>query len=217
MNTLNRIVVACLLLIGAILCCVLLVGGKWVIPPVAQQLTALAATLESAKWYEAVGVGAGIALVVDIVLILVFILEVRPPKRKFIRAEKAAGGEVQVSIASIAERLKHEVGALPGVLSAKPKVMGRRGGVVVHLEVNIAAGLDVTVQAEQVVETARRVVEEKMGLKMARLPKVHVRTVTYPHAAVEMRRPSEPEPPPVPPLPPIEVMEPPPAPPEEVD
>ncbi len=216
MNTFNRVVVASLLVIAAMLCCVLLVGGKWVIPAAAQQLTALAGSLESAKWYEAVGVGAGIALVVDLVLILLIILEVRPPKRKFIRADKAAGGEVQVSIASIADRLKHEVGALPGVLAAKPKVTGRRGGVVVHLEVDMAAGLDVTSQAEQVVETARQVVEEKMGLKMARLPKVHVRTVAYPHAAVERRRPSEPEPAPAPP-PPIEAVELPPAPPEEMD
>jgi hypothetical protein len=216
MNTFNRVVVVSLLVIVTMLCCVLLVGGKWVLPAVAEQLGAWADSLDQVQPYVAAGVGAAIAFVVDLILILLIILEVRPPKRKFIRADKAAGGEVQVSIASIADRLKHEVGALPGVLSAKPKVMGKRGGVVVHLEVDMAAGLDVTLQAEQVVETARRVVEEKMGLKMARLPKVHVRTVAYPHAAVERRRPSEPEPAPAPP-PPIEVVELPPAPPEEMD
>jgi hypothetical protein len=215
MNTFNRVVVACLLLIGAMLCCVLLVGGKWVLPALADQLGMWADSLDQVQPYVAAGVGAAIAFVVDLVLILLFILEVRPPRRKFIRAEKAAGGEVQVSIASIAERLKHEVGALPGVLSAKPKVLGRRGGVVVYLEVDMAAGLDVTSQAEQIVETARQVVEERMGLKMARLPKVHVRTVAYPHTAVERRRPSEPEPAPAPAPPPIQVVELPPAPPEE--
>ena len=36
-----------------------------------------------------------------------------------------------------------------------------------------------------------------MGLKMATLPKVQVRTVPYPKGAVAKRRPSEPEPVPV--------------------
>jgi len=40
------------------------------------------------------------------------------------------------------------------------------------------------------VETARRVVEEKMGLKLARPPKVNLRVVPYPKAP---KAPAEPK------------------------
>jgi hypothetical protein len=123
--------------------------------------------------------GVILAFVVDFILVLLIIMEMRRPKVKFIRVEKAAGGEVQVSVASIVDRLKHEVDALPGVLKVKPHVAGRRGGVAVKLEVDIAAGLDVPVQAGQIVETVRQAVEEKMGLTMAKTPKVNLRTVPY--------------------------------------
>ncbi|MBN1977271.1 MAG: hypothetical protein JW918_07710, partial [Anaerolineae bacterium] len=145
--------------------------------------------------------GVILALVVDFILVLLIIMEMRPPKVKFIRVEKAAGGEVQVSVASIVDRLRHEVDALPGVLKVSPHVSGRRGGVAVKLDVDIAAGLDVPVQAGQIVETVRQAVEEKMGLKMAKSPKVDLRTVPYPQRIVSNTHVEEKKRPPAEPLP----------------
>ncbi len=51
---------------------------------------------------------------------------------------------------------------------------------MVELDVETAAGVDVPEEATRIVETARRVVEEKMGLKLARPPKVNLRAVPYP-------------------------------------
>jgi uncharacterized alkaline shock family protein YloU len=198
MNAFNRIVVVVLLVVLTVLCCALSVGAKWIVPPAADQMTMWAEGLEDAGPLTTVGVGAAIGLAPVLVLVFLFILEVRPRRRRFIRAEKSTGGQVEVSILSIADRLRHEVNGLPGVLSVKPKVSGRRRGVEVRLDVDIAAGLDVPPQAEQVVETVRQVVEEKMGLKMATLPKVHVRTVPYPKTPVMKSRPSAPEPEPEP-------------------
>ena len=181
MNGINRIVVVVLLIVAMVACCILLVGSRWVLPALARQLTALIGALEGLdQWYERELPGAVIASAIGFVLILLLIIELRRPKLKFIQAEKVTGGEVQVSVASIADRLRYEVNALPGVLRVRPKVSGKRKGVVVELDVDIAAGLDVPLQAEQIVEVARRVVEEKMGLKMTRSPKVNVRAVPYP-------------------------------------
>jgi hypothetical protein len=180
MNTVNRVVIVVLLAVLAILCCVLSIGAKWIAPAIAEQLSVLAGSLGGMSPVTAVVVGAGIGLASVFVLTCLIILEVRPIKRKFIRVEKAAGGEVEVSVTSIVNRLKHEINALPGVLGVKPSVSGSRGGVVIHLQVDIAAGLDLPVQADQIVEAARKVVEEKMGLKMPRKPKVSLRTVPYP-------------------------------------
>lgn len=198
MNTFNRIVVVVSLIVLIVSSCALSVAAKWIVPPAAEQMTMWAEGLEGAASITTVGVGAAIGLAPVLVLVLLLVLEVRPRRRRFIRAEKTTGGQVEISVASIADRLRHEVNSLPGVLSVKPKVWGRRRGVEVRLDVDMAAGLDVPPQAEQIVETVRQVVEEKMGLKMARLPRVQVRTVPYPTGAVVKRRPSKPKPEPEP-------------------
>ena len=194
MNTFNRIVMVVSLVVLTVLCCALSVGARWIVPPAAEQMTMWAEALEDANLATTIWMGSAIGLAPVLVLALLLVLEVRPRRRRFIRAEKSTGGHVEVSIVSIADRLKHEVNSLPGVLSVKPKVSGRRRGVEVRLDVDMAAGLDVPPQAERIVETVRQVVEERMGLKMATLPKVHVRTVPYPQGAVVKRRPSQPEP-----------------------
>jgi hypothetical protein len=209
MKTVNRIIVVALLVVSTMLCCVLFAGAKWVVPALADQLNHLAKSIESAPWYQVVIPGVVLAFVVDFILVLLIIMEMRQPKVKFIHVEKAAGGEVEVSIASIADRLKHEVDALPGVLKVSPRVSGSRGGVAIHLDVDIAAGLDVPVQAGQIVETVRQAVEEKMGLKMAKTPKVKLRTVPYPQKTVLSDRAEENNRPPAEPkkLPPIGLEE----------
>jgi hypothetical protein len=180
MNTLNRLIVIALLVTATMLCCVLLAGAKWVIPALANQLHELSKSLNNAPEYQVIVIGAILAFIVDAVLVLLIIFEIRQPRINFIRVEKVAGGEVKVSVKSIVDRLKHEIDALHGVLSAKPRVSRKRDGIAVHLQADIAAGLDVPAQAEQIVETAREVIEERLGLKLARAPKVSLRTVPYP-------------------------------------
>ncbi|HEY67659.1 MAG TPA: alkaline shock response membrane anchor protein AmaP [Thermoflexia bacterium] len=180
MNAVNRILVVVLLLIAIPLCTILLVLPIPVLEAIGGQLTALIDFLSRLQWYVRVPLGILFALTLDVIFILLIILEVRRPTPKAIRVEKAAGGEVQISVASIADRLKYEVDQLPGILRSKAKVSARRKGVVVELDVETAAGVDVPERAEQIVETARRVVEEKMGLKLARPPKVNLRAVPYP-------------------------------------
>jgi hypothetical protein len=180
MNTLNRIIVLALLAVATVLCCVLLAGARWVIPVLVDQLGLLSNFIESAPLGQVVAPGIILACVSSVVLALLIVIELYRPRAKFVHVEKASGGEVQVSIASIVDRLRHEVEALPGVLRTKPHVSGGREGVAIHLQVDIVAGLDVPAQAAQIVETAQQVVEEKMGLKMARVPKVSLCTVAYP-------------------------------------
>ena len=180
MNTVNRVLVVVMLLMAMALCTIVLVAPMRVLTAVAQQSMALVEFLTSMRAVARVGLGILFAAVLDIILVLVLIAEVRRPAQKAIRVKKAAGGEVQVSMNSIADRLRYEVDQLQSVLRTKPKVTAKRDGVVVELEVETAANVDVPEKAQQIVETARRVVEESMGLKLARPPKVNLRAVPYP-------------------------------------
>jgi hypothetical protein len=196
MNTVNRTLVIILLLVAMLLCSITLAVPVRTLDAAARQATALADFIRQYErptpaWIGRVAVCGLFALALDIVIVLLLIAELRRPRPKAIRVEKAAGGEVQVSVASIADRLKHEVDQLPSVLRSKSKVSGKRGGVVLELDVETAAGIDVPVKAEQIVETARQVVEEKMGLKMARPPKVNMRSVPYPRTPSVYVKPEE--------------------------
>ncbi len=189
MNTVNRVVMVILLLVAMVLCTVSLLVPVPVFDAVTQQSAALVEYLKSLTWYARLFWGIIFALTLDVIFGLFFFLEVRRPKSKAIRAEKAAGGEVQVSVASIADRLRYEIDQLPGVLRVKSKVSAKRGGVVIELDVETVAEINVPEKAGQIVEKARQVMEEKMGLKLARPPKVNL------HAVPHTGAPSSPPPP----------------------
>lgn len=200
MNTVNRIVVVVVLVLAAILCCVVLAGARWVIPALANQLDLLAKAIENAPWYQIVLPGVILALVIDFVLLLFIVLEVRPPKAQFIRVERAAGGEVELNASSIVDRLRQEVDALPGVINARPKITTKRNGVVVHLKADVTGGSDLPIQGERIASKIREVIEDTIGVKMAKVPKVSLRTVPPPRVApprqpaeVKKRPPAEPE------------------------
>jgi hypothetical protein len=157
----------------------MLAGARWVIPLLANQMDSLAGFVTNAPWYQIVLPGVILAFVLDVVLVLFIVLEVRPPRARFIRVEKAAGGEVELNASSIVDRLKQEVDVLPGIISAKPKITTKRDGIMVHLQADVAEGSDLPTQGELIASTIREVIEDTIGLKMARAPKVSLRTVSY--------------------------------------
>ncbi len=192
MNAVNRIVIVILLLISIVLCSTLLAFPVRSLDAVAQWSTAQADSIRqyerlSFQWFVRVGLGVLFALTLDVIFGLLIFFEVRRPKVKTIRVEKGAGGEVQVSVASIADRLQYEIDQLPGVLGVKSKASAKRGGVVLELDVETVSEINVPEQAGQIVEKARQVMEEKMGLKLARPPKVNLRAV--PHTGAPSRPP----------------------------
>lgn len=124
------------------------------------------------------------AMFVDVLLVGLLILEIRGPAKRTIRVKKVGGGEVVVTSESLAERLQYHLDQLADVVSVKVKVTPRGGGV--DLQVSIQTGADVNVpeKAEQVLEVTRQVVEDKMGLALARKPRVNIHAMPMPGLAV---------------------------------
>ena len=198
MNTLNRIVIVLGLLVLMVVCSVSLVAPLRVFSFVESQAGAFVEFLDDLRDFVRLGGGILFALVVDIILVLVLILEVRRPKRKAIRVQKAAGGEVMIRVDSIAERLEYELDQMPSVLNVKADISAKGGGVAVVLDVNAAAGINVPEKADEIVEKTTSVIEDNLGLKIARPPKVNMRVVPHPKGlrpVESQRRPSPVEPP----------------------
>ncbi|HET89999.1 MAG TPA: hypothetical protein ENN99_04550 [Chloroflexi bacterium] len=183
MNTLNRIVMVILLLVAIVLCTLALVIPVSVLEVVETQAGTMADNLDRQPWYVLLPVGVLIALVLDVGLAFLIFLELRRPSRRSIRVEKTDGGEVMITVDSIADRLRYEVDRLPSVLRARPQVSGKRGGVIVEMDVETATGVQVPETSAQVLNLAHRVVEEDMGLKLAHPPKINLRVMPYPKTA----------------------------------
>ena len=177
MNTFNRVVLVILLLAAMVLCSFVFVVPVQALRVLAQQADGVADFFARVRPVVRLPVGILLALIVDLVGILLIVLEVRRPATRSISVEQVSGGEVTLSIASIADQVKAEVNQLPEVLQARPKVTAKRKGVMVALDAKIAAEAGVPGKAEKIVETIRRVVEEKMGLKLAGAPKVNIEAV----------------------------------------
>ncbi len=200
MNAANRVVVVVLLLVGMVLCSVLLIVPGPAFGWIAGGFDSLAGyfgrfDVDSASWVYQLSAGICLAAVLNFILILLIVLEVRRPKSRSIRVEKASGGEVLISTDLIADRLRYEIDQLPDVLRVRPKVCARRKGVAVQLYVETAAGIDVPEKAERIVAMTRVVLEDRLGLKLARDPFVHLKAIQYPRVTTTPVKQDAPSPP----------------------
>jgi len=182
MNTLNRVVIVILLLVAVVVCTLSLVMPTRVLTTITQQSDLLVDFLSRLRPVVRVTLGIIFALTLDLILLLAILFEVRRPRPKKIQVKETSGGEVTMNAASIADRLEYEIDMLPGALQSKPKVSAKRGGVVIEVDVEMAAELNAPQQAERIVQTTQNVVEQEMGLELAHPPKINLRAVRQPKA-----------------------------------
>jgi hypothetical protein len=113
---------------------------------------------------------------------LILYLEVRRPPRKRVRIQKVSGGEAQLAVESIEQRLEYRVDQLADVIKVMPKVKPHRASVDVVLNVETVPDVDVPMKTDEVCQIARDVVEERMGLKLGKI-KVNISHAPYPEGA----------------------------------
>ena len=124
------------------------------------------------------------ALFLDILLFTLLVLEMRGPAKRTIRIKRVGGGEVVVTTESIAERLQYHIDQVADVVSVKALVKPRGGSVDLDLQVQAGADINVPEKAEQILQVAKQVVEDKMGLVLADKPRVHIHVMPTPALAV---------------------------------
>ena len=180
MNTVNRILVVLGVLAALVVCTALFLVPLPILRAVAQGVTGLARALEGVRPVVRIGLGILFALAWVVICVLFLILELRRPRPKMVRLERVGGGEVEVSLGTVAEHIAYEVDQLSGVVRARPRVSVRRGGVVVEIDVDSAGDVEVPARAAQVIDVVKRVVEEKVGVKLAGPPKVRLRAAPVP-------------------------------------
>lgn len=192
MNQFNRIVVTLLLL-----ALIPIVTAGLIVPHEAIQLLRDGLDQFERQWDPAASteqllIGVGLALLIDVLLVLALYLQVRRPMVHAVPMQQVKGGQAQVAVDSVVDRLEYHIDRLPGVLEVEPKIAARRRGVEVTLEVETAAEVNMPTKIEEISAVARRVIEDEMGLKLRGKPKINLRMVAYPERP-EFDRVEEPD------------------------
>jgi hypothetical protein len=182
MNVLNRLVVIALLVIIITLTSVTVIVPQKTFEVVEKSFGWMrqnAADYQVNDWalYAVGRVIIGGAIII-LCLILLW-LELRRPRKKSIRVQKLAGGEAQITVDSIAQRLAYNVDQLPDVIKVSPHISGRARGVDVDLHLETSPDIDVPMKTEEVLQVAREVMVERMGLKAGKI-QVKIKHAPFP-------------------------------------
>ncbi len=179
MNTLNRVVVILMLLVAIPLCNVLLITPLELARLLQAASGAVIGTLSQIRPEVRYGLGILLALALDTLLILWLLFEIRPPRR-IVRVPAVSGAIVAVAVDSIRDRLKYHLDQLAGVIEVHPQVIPYRDGLRVELDVLTTPEVEVPSKAQEVLQMARMVVEDQMGLRLHGQPVVRIRHAPYP-------------------------------------
>ena len=188
MNVLNRILVVLGLLIALPLGMAMCIAPIPILGAVGQSLEGLVSWLNTTPGWSRLLLGILFALAWMVICLLLLVLELRRPPRRLVRVERVDGGAVEVSLKTVTDHIAYELEQLPGVLRARSQASVRRNAVAVEVEVETAGDVEIPAQASQIVDVVRRVVEEKVGVRLAQPPQVRLRATPAPAV---VRRPVE--------------------------
>ncbi len=123
-----------------------------------------------------------LALIVFVPSMVLLLLELWRPAPDSIRISKVSGSEARLSKQAVAQSLMYYIDALPGVVRVRPRLVTSTKAVDVRLDVETTPDVDVRAKTDEIMRTARNVVEQKLGLKLRRMH-VQIHHATYARVA----------------------------------
>ncbi len=123
---------------------------------------------DASAWMYA---GARLGLAVGGLIIFGGLLwaELRPTRPKTLRVQTQNGSRAEVMADSVARRLAWQIDQLADVVSVTPQVTARGRAVDVLLDLQTAPEVDVPMKTDEVVNCAREVIVERIGLQPGKI------------------------------------------------
>lgn len=149
-------------------------------------------------------VGIVFALIADLVLVLLIVLEVRPQRRRYLHVQQVAGGLAHINTDSVVKLLQHRLAALPGVAKVTPHVWAKGRRVAVRVDVGVSPEVRIPNVAAKMIEDIQRALTEELGLEIAGQPEVRVTVVSLSGTQLPPTAEPAPQPPEIPPAVPEE-------------
>ncbi len=210
MSTINRVIIVVALLALMALLTAVCVLPHIILTNVGQWLVDLGRYFNGVQPALRLVLGVLLALFLNIVILLLIFLEVRPEHRRFIRVQQVTGGMATISTDSITQQVTYKLDPIPGVLKVSPKINAKGDKVRAVVDVEVAAGSDVPDLATQLMEAVKTVLTDSLGLQVYGQPEVRIKVAASPTPVVKKPQPKPEKPAPemprqVPPEKPIEV------------
>jgi hypothetical protein len=183
MNVFNRLVIVVLVLALIVLTAIIVIepGGVLGTTSLFSGWARDQIEIYRSGQYQYLFLGGRIVIggIIVLLCLLILWLELRRPRKKTIAVQKLAGGEAQVSIDSISQRLAYNIDQLPDVINVSPRITSRTRGVDIDLLLETSPDIDVPMKTEEVLEVTREVIVERMGLKLGKV-QVQIKHAPYP-------------------------------------
>jgi uncharacterized alkaline shock family protein YloU len=126
-----------------------------------------------------------VGLVVFLVGVLFLVLEVIRFRRNTVKLRDGSG---ELMMDGVSGHLSYYVDLLPDVMNVKPRVQSKGKSVEVSLYVETAPDVSIPDKTAEVKETARKVLEEKLGLRISKEIQVLIKPVSHPQMSRGRRR-----------------------------
>jgi len=120
-----------------------------------------------------------LSLLAIVICFFLLWLEIRRSSLQTVKISQVIGGEAEMTTDSVAQRIAYNVDQLADVVKVSPRVMSKGRAVEVLLDVETSPDVDVPAKTDEVLQVARQVIEERMGLELHKI-RVNIRHVPYP-------------------------------------
>ena len=178
MNIFNRVIVVLSLLTIMIVSAISFIVPLPILQIVNPFLQQLEANLKANQLFQIAG-GLVLTLLIWVFCAAILWLEVRRPRPKTIKVLKISGGEAELTIDSIANRLEYNIDQLADIIKVKPIISPGRKGVKVDLELETSPEIEVPMKTEEIQQLTKDIVETRMGLRLDSV-RVLIRHAPYP-------------------------------------
>jgi uncharacterized alkaline shock family protein YloU len=180
-NIFNRVIVILSLLVIMIVSAIFFIVPLPILQVVNAFLQQLETNLKGMNQIFQIGGGLAFTLLVWVICAAILWLEVRRPRAKTIKVAKISGGEAELTIDSIANRLEYNIDQLADIIKVKPTISPGRKGVKVDLELETSPEIEVPMKTEEIQQLTKDIVETRMGLRLDSV-RVLIKHAPYPQA-----------------------------------
>jgi len=181
-NIFNRVIVVLSLLAIMIVSAIFFIVPLPILQAVNSFLQQLETNLKGTNQLFQIAGGAALTLFVWIICAAILWMEVRRPRAKTIKVLKISGGEAELTVDSIANRLEYNIDQVADIIKVKPTISPGRKGVRVDLELETSPEIEVPMKTEEIQQLTKDIVETRMGLKLDSV-RVLIRHAPYPQGA----------------------------------
>lgn len=189
MSTINRVVIVVALLALMALLTAVCVLPHIILTNVGQGLVDLGRYFNSVQPVWRLVLGLLLALFLNVIILFLIFLEVRPAHRRFIRVQQVTGGMATISTDSITQQVTYQLDPIPGVLKVSPRINAKGDKVRAIVDVEVAAGSDVPALAMELMQAVNTVLADSLGLQVYGQPEVRIKVAPSPTPVVKKPQP----------------------------